>query len=80
MQVKLVTSLHSYVNLNVRSHVIALQVRALLQEFGVVCINRDGVDARRLMFEHDILYDNRVSHFFPLHDLSTFPFESHRIN
>lgn len=35
------------------------QVRTLLQEYGVVCINRVGKDARRLVFENDILYSNR---------------------
>jgi len=35
------------------------QVRTLLQEYGIVCINRDGKDARRLVFEHEILYNNR---------------------
>jgi len=38
-----------------------LQVQTLLQEYEIVCINRDGKDARRLVFEHEILYNNRVS-------------------
>ncbi|XP_024358094.1 uncharacterized protein [Physcomitrium patens] len=36
------------------------QVRALLQDYGIVCINRNGKDARRLVFEHDILYNNQI--------------------
>ncbi|XP_073394338.1 uncharacterized protein [Physcomitrium patens] len=35
------------------------QVRTLLHEYGIVCINRDDKDARRLVFEHEILYNNR---------------------
>lgn len=40
---------------------IYLQVRTLLQEYGIVCVNQDSKDARRLVFEHEILYNNRVS-------------------
>jgi len=36
-------------------------VRALLQEHGVVCICSSGQDTRQLLFEHDILFNNRVS-------------------
>ncbi len=36
-------------------------MRALLQEHGVVCICRSGQDTRQLLFEHDILFNNRVS-------------------
>ncbi|KAH8965738.1 hypothetical protein BDL97_04G132300 [Sphagnum fallax] len=35
------------------------QVRALLQEHGVVCICSSGQDTRQLLFEHDILFNNR---------------------
>ncbi|XP_024387343.1 uncharacterized protein [Physcomitrium patens] len=35
------------------------QVRALLQDYGIVCINQSGKDARRLVFEDDVLYSNR---------------------
>jgi nicotinamide mononucleotide adenylyltransferase len=35
------------------------QVRALLQEHGVVCICTSGQDTRQLLFEHDILFNNR---------------------
>nr|XP_024370462.1 uncharacterized protein LOC112279923 isoform X2 [Physcomitrium patens]PNR57563.1 hypothetical protein PHYPA_004557 [Physcomitrium patens] len=36
------------------------QVRTLLQEYGIVCVNQDSKDARRLVFEHEILYNNRI--------------------
>jgi hypothetical protein len=59
-------STHGFFHLYTDGMSMEVQTESICEDYGIICVTRDGSNTRKLIFENDFLYEHRVWWSLPL--------------